>query len=160
MDGNTLTRPTDQSNIVFAIEDFCEAYEDSIGLTTSHFEELEDYKGELDPDYTMYKTINDAGYLKTLSVRCDEQLVGYCLIILSPSLHFKGILFATSDVIYLAPEFRRFDIAVRFIKFIEKVAKNINVDYLTFGVRPKRDYSSLLKRLGYTQREIVYHKEL
>lgn len=160
MDGNTSSRLTSKSKIVFAIEDFTSSYEESERLIGAHFAEVEEQDKDLDPDWESYISLSSTGFLKAMSIRCDGQLVGYCLVIKAPSLHLKGSVASSVDVLYIEEEFRRFDVATRFITFIEKVMEQNGVDYLCFGVRPKRDYSALLKRKGYTHRETVYRKEL
>lgn len=72
----------------------------------------------------------------------------------------QGLRMAQSDALYLAPAYRRGFTGVRLLQAAEcaLVAKGVKNIMQTCTV--KKDFGVILRRMGYTNTETVYRKEV
>lgn len=160
MDGNTLLNKTPAYNITFSLESFTETREEALWLGEGHYSEVEQSGNKLDPDWDKYTHLEAQGFLRTMAVRDEGTLVGYCVVFLTDNIHSKTKVVGAVDIIYLHPTYRRGIISLKFFKYIEKVLKNDGVDYIRTTVRPNVDHAKFLEYMGYSYVEAVYTKEL
>ncbi len=69
-------------------------------------------------------------------------------------------LTAQHDVMFLHPDVRIGFNALKFLKWCDNQLKNENVLYVTQHVTVSKDYSPILKRIGYEISETIYLKRL
>lgn len=112
------------------------------------------------PDWELYQKLEDAGIFLIFTVRSDEQIVGYFSVIVGPSLHSKGNLVISNDVIYLHPDYRKGGIGIGLFKFVEKCLKEDGHNHLHILASEKYNIDKLLTRLGYKKIESKYEKRL
>lgn len=60
----------------------------------------------LAPNYARYAELEAKNKLCIITARCDGAIIGYACFIVDFSLHYSSIIWANSDVIWLAPEHR------------------------------------------------------
>ncbi len=115
---------------------------------------------QVDPNWLAYNELEEAQQLLAYSVKNeDDVIVGYGLFILQRHLHYEE-LFAINDVFYILPEYREGMLGYKFIKFMEKDLEFNQVKMVVWSVKPQKDYSNLLKRLGYGLLEMNYFRRL
>jgi hypothetical protein len=62
---------------------------------------------KLNPDWDTYYKLESLGMIKLYTARADGKLVGYFTVVVTKGLHYIDHLFAATDVIYIAPEYRK-----------------------------------------------------
>jgi hypothetical protein len=111
-----------------------------------------------DPDLTTYECLEKGNSLKVYTVRDESYLAGYCIMFVIPSLHYKTIREAKSDMIYLRPEYR--GNGLEFLEWVDEQLLAEGVKIVYHSVRPQKDYSKSLIALGYRFEEKLYSRRL
>ena len=80
-----------------------------IPLLDKHWEETEPNQDTifLDPDWREYARLDQQGILHIFTARNGGELIGYCVVMISRSVHHKDHIFASTDVIYVKPKYRQ-----------------------------------------------------
>ena len=75
--------------------------EDIKPLLEKHWEmvALNQGKIRLNPDWKEYARLDAAGILRIFTARQEGKLVGYCVLLVSQSIHYKDHKFASNDVV-------------------------------------------------------------
>ena len=131
-------------------------------LLEMHWEEIalnKDYI-KLNPDWDAYEDLEQCGRLKIFTARSDDKLVGYFVVLVGTNIHYKDHLFASNDVIYLDPEYRKGMTGIKLIKAAEKWLKDDGVSVLVINTKVHRPFDSVLERLGFNLIERAYSKRL
>lgn len=126
-----------------------------------HYEELcvtKDFP--LAPDYDAYKRLADCGMLRCVTVRADEELVGYIIFIIQPHLHYMTCKTAFEDIYYIRPDFRKGRVGIRLFKYAEEVLKGIGVNRVIMHTKIHMDNSKLFEYLGYKWTDKLFTKIL
>ena len=126
-----------------------------------HYEELcvtKDFP--LVPDYDAYKRLADAGMLRCITVRADEELIGYIIFIVQPHLHYMTCKTAFEDIYYVRPDFRKGRVGIRLFKYAEEVLKAIGVNRVIMHTKIHMDNSKLFEYLGYKWTDKLFTKIL
>lgn len=127
-------------------------------LIRSHHHEVSADDLPMSPDWAGYAVLEESGSLAIFTVREAGALIGYATFIKSQMLHHKNVIAAHCDMIYLDPAFRAGPRAFNLIRHCEQELKLCGVRKLMWGVKIRRDWSPVLKRLGYEAEEIVLSK--
>lgn len=145
-----------QQEFLYTVED------DAKPLLEKHWEEIAVNKDKikLNPDWDAYRELEAQGKLKIFTAREGENLVGYFVVVVTTNLHYKDHLFATNDIIYLAPEYRKGFVGIRLIRFAEKCLKEDKVSVLVVNTKVHKPFDPVLERLGFNLTERVYSKYL
>ncbi len=141
-----------------------EAFEDCMEgikhLAPLHMEEVGFTDGTpMSVAYDKYLQLDKAGILSTVSLRYSGNLVGYCIDIISPSLHYSKSIFAVNDSIFIQKEHRGVQ-AFRLLKYVENMHKKNEVHMHAIHMKPKNKFDGLVERLGYSLTDLVYTKQL
>ncbi len=140
-------------------EEFARAKAGIEVLFNKHREEVGSF-GEypIDPEWSNYRLLSDSGLLHNFILRHHGTVVGYyiTLVVRHPHYAFKT---AENDIIYISPEHRG-TIAIKFLKWVDEQLKELGVNFINIGVKPMRDFSIVLKRMGYKLLETRYYKEV
>lgn len=131
-------------------------------LLTDHWEDVAVNKDviKLNPDWDAYHNLEDSGALKIFTVRVDEKLVGYFVVILRNHIHYKDHLYAFNDALFLKHEYRKGLTGAKLMKFAEKCLKDDQVSVLVVNTKRHKPFDGLLEWLGYSHVENVYSKYL
>jgi GNAT superfamily N-acetyltransferase len=131
-------------------------------LLTDHWEDVAVNKDviKLNPDWDAYHNLEDSGALKIFTVRVDEKLVGYFVVILRNHIHYKDHLYAFNDALFLKHEYRKGLTGAKLMKFAEKCLKEDGVSVLVVNTKRHKPFDGLLEWLGYSHVENVYSKYL
>jgi GNAT superfamily N-acetyltransferase len=126
-----------------------------------HYEELcvtKDFP--LAPDYDAYKRLADAGMLRCITVRADEEVIGYAIFVIQPHLHYMTCKTAFEDIYYIRPDFRKGRVGIRLFKYAEEVLKGIGVNRIIMHTKIHMDNSKLFEYLGYKWTDKLFTKIL
>lgn len=142
-------------------ETFAEAAPGVEALIEAHWREVALYQDAipLEPDWDRYAKADAAGKLVVVTAREAGVLIGYSVFILNEHLHYSSCLVASNDVIYLRPE-KRGIVGAKLIKRSEEILRGLGVRRMTWHIKPKNDWSSILARMDYDQEEIIMGKLL
>lgn len=125
-----------------------------------HWEEIALYQDhiKLNPNWKEYARLSASGALRMFTVRDDGELVGYFVLVVSPSLHYSDHVFATNDVIFIKPEFRKGTAGGRLIKFAEDQLRAEGVTLMTVNTKVHAPFDPLMERMGFDLIERIYAK--
>ena len=126
-----------------------------------HYEELcvtKDFP--LSPDYEAYKRLADAGMLRCITVRADDEMIGYAMFFIRPHMHYSTCKTAFEDLYYIRPDYRRGRVGIRLFKYAEDVLKGIGVNRIIMHTKIHMDNSKLFEYLGYTWTDKLFTKIL
>lgn len=115
-------------------------------------------KIKLNPDWNEYHRLYIQGRLKAYTVRDEGVLVGYFVVIISKSMHYKDHKFANCDIIYVKPDSRAGMTGYKLIKFVEGQLKNHGVSLIHINTKVHAPFDKLLERMDYTLTERLYGK--
>ena len=107
----------------------------------------------------MYEQLDANDLLRIYTIRENGQLKGYNIfaVILHPEYNS---LTAQHDAMFMHPSARHGFNAMRFLRWCDEQLKQDGVLFVTQNVTVEKDYSPILKRLGYKPSETIYIKRL
>lgn len=147
--------------ITYQSEDPSEFIEALKGILPAHYEELCPCKDfPLAPDYEAFGQLYVAGMLRCITVREDNELIGYAIFIVQPHLHYKTCLTAFEDIYFLKKEHRKGRVGLRLLQFAEDVLKKEGVNRVIMHTKVFLDNSRLFEYLGYTFTDKLFSKVL
>lgn len=137
-------------------------YDDMQYLLRIHWEEIALNQDviKLNPHVKKYEDCEKSGFLRIFTARDDGKLVGYFALIVQHSLHYQHHIFATTDVIFLHPDYRKGRSGMKLIQFGLECLAQDSVSMVFINTKVHRPFDPLLKRLGFSHIENVYAKRL
>jgi GNAT superfamily N-acetyltransferase len=135
---------------------------DILALLDLHYKEiaLNQDKIKLNPDWGVYRALEEQGRLKIFTARDGSTLVGYFVVVVGVNMHYKDHTFACNDIIYLHKDYRRGFAGIKLIKFAKKCLTEDGVSVLTINTKVHQPFDKLLDRLGFNLIERVYSSYL
>ena len=132
--------------------------DEAMQLFKDHYDEIAERTDviELDPNLEQYNMLYEKGMLEIHTARDDGKLVGYSLWFVTKHIHYKKSITASSDVLYISPNYRKGMLGYKFIKWTTEEIKKRNPQRILFHVKPFLDYGHLLERLGGNFFEKIY----
>lgn len=135
-------------------------------LLPEHWREVDVFQADapLNPDWERYVDFEKAGMLFIMTARAQGVLVGYLTVVVYPHLHHRDVKWATVDVMWLHPSFRKGWTGVRMLRHLEKGMRKLGAGVVWFAVknhfknRNARGVGELLTFLGYGEVETVFAK--
>lgn len=113
---------------------------------------------QIEPDFVLYKTISDNGRLIIFTIRDEDVLVGYAIVMVYPSPHHKKLITANGDSIYVEIAYRGHS-PVLVEKVINEVTETGAVT-LNWAVSADSPMYDLLVKFGFVGDEIIMEKLL
>ena len=131
------------------------------GMMLSHWEELgevENNTPKLELDINLLYRMEDAGRYQLYVCYHRGNIVGYIGYIITHGLHTSSVLYATTDAMYILPEYRNNFLCVghRLLKKSNEILFNANVDLIHFNMNVRNDMSSMLNKMGYVKSQVTY----
>ena len=135
---------------------------DILALLDLHYKEiaLNQDKIKLNPDWDVYRALEEQGRLKIFTARDGSTLVGYFVVVVGVNMHYKDHTFACNDIIYLHKDYRKGFAGIKLIKFAKKCLTEDGVSVLTINTKVHQPFDKLLDRLGFNLIERVYSSYL
>ena len=147
--------------ITYQAEKYSDVVSELAVLYPEHYEELGSpvaTQYNLEPHWEQYLNLEQAGVLKVITCRKDEEMIGYMLFMVSPGLHVKSCLTAYEDIYFLRKQYRKGRIGIKLFQFAEQYLKSLNVNKIMCSTKVHLDNSKLFEYLGYNFIEKLYSK--
>jgi GNAT superfamily N-acetyltransferase len=112
------------------------------------------------PQWARYEALEAGGFLVCLAAFAGEQLVGYCVTLVSTHTHNVHVVAACSDAMFVAPAHRGRRLGRSLIEETEQVVRERGAQRLVWHAAPGSTLEGLLRVLGYEVFEVLYSKEL
>jgi hypothetical protein len=130
-------------------ESLCDVIAEVEPLLQLHYEELTLNKDrvKLDPDWQRYAELEHAGGFHVFTARDGDKLVGYSAFFLNTHIHYRGLMLAQNDVLYLHPEHRLGLVGVKLIKMSHSGMKKLGADKIVWHCKHSNQLKRLLLRL-------------
>jgi GNAT superfamily N-acetyltransferase len=136
-----------------------ELFESVLHLLVPYFREVASHQDlELAPDFEQYHLLEKAGILRVYTARMDGKVVGFSALFVNHHLHTIGSKQAVQDLLYVDPDHRGFGLS--FIKWCDDQLVQEGVDVVYRAMHALRDFTPVMKRMGYELTEQVYARRL
>jgi GNAT superfamily N-acetyltransferase len=112
-----------------------------------------------EPSADRYQALVDAGIMFALAAFDGERLVGYCTMIVAPTMHNPSVILAANDALFVMPEYRGIT-GGRMIRTAEREAKLRGACRVLWHTRAGTNLHESMARHGYVPADIVMMKEL
>lgn len=149
--------------ITFARETYAQMIEDVKPMLAEHWRELALYQDDipLDPDYEFYERAEAIGLIRAYTARKVGALIGYAVYLVRFHPHYRGHRWASADIVWMHPDYRRFGAGNALFDFIESdlTAEGPCVIHTTTKVAHP-ELSMLLLARGHEHVENGYSKRL
>lgn len=130
-------------------------------LLLEHWAEVAHYPDiPLAPNWPQYELMEGAGLLRIYTARACFALIGYCIYIVAPGLHYRHVTYANQDILFLESRYRRGRMARDFIRFTEGDLKAEGVKVVLHHVKVVSGLGPMLERDGYGPIDTIYGKRL
>lgn len=150
-------------SITFQTETLAEFLPDAGPLLERHWQEVGTCPNShaLLINVPIYEAVESIGGLHIITARTlHGTLIGYAIYFVQDYPHVQGLRMAQSDAVYLLPEWRKGFTGLRLLQEAEYALKSNGVGFINQVCTHKKDFSCILKRMGYTIAEYTYRKEL
>jgi len=142
----------------FALENLANVRREIEPLLEKHYDEIALNKDiiKLNPDWEGYARLDAINALRVYTARKDGKLVGYFVVIVSKSLHYRDHLFANNDIIFLAKSARRGLTGMKLIKYAVEALRAEGITKLHINTKAHQPFDPILERMGFEEIERVY----
>ena len=142
----------------FALESLSKVRREIEPLLEEHWKEiaLNKDKIKLNPDWRAYADLDSIHALRIYTARKDGKLMGYFVVIVSKSLHYRDHLFANNDIIFLTKPARKGLTGVKLIKFALDSLEAEGITKVHINTKAHQPFDAILERLGFEEIERVY----
>lgn len=146
----------------FALENIANVRREIEPLLEQHYKEIALNKDiiKLNPDWRAYAQLDAINGLRIYTARKDGKLMGYFVVIVSRSLHYKDHLFANNDVIFLTKTARKGLTGMKLVKYAIESLKAEGVTKLHVNTKMHQPFDPIMERLGFEEIETVFSKVL
>lgn len=146
----------------FSKEPFAKLSADMIELIEAHHNEAGQFQeaAPLDMDWDGMFHYESMGMLLSFAVRLEGVMLGYCVFILTPTLHARSTMHALCDGIYIKPEYRQGLVGIKFIDYCEAYAKQCGAKVVHLVMKADPRLVRVLERSGHRVFEVTYMKVL
>ena len=120
--------------------------------------EIDTDKLKLMLDWDSYEKLQSVEMLHIYTARLNGIMIGYLVMVTTPSLHCFGEVMASSDVVYVAPKHRVSNVGTSIIKYAEKDLHRLGASTMHITTKAYAPFDKLLERQGFTFAEKVFQK--
>tara|TARA_R100000544_G_C2210291_1_gene51545 strand:+ start:412 stop:882 length:471 start_codon:yes stop_codon:yes gene_type:complete len=151
--------------IEYRQENTAEAIDDLAELVFKHAAETDIYQEyfKLDPDFDQYKQFVEMGIYRVFTARDKGELIGYTCFYVGANPHYKSIVYATNDILYVLPAYRdsgKAEVIRSLFSLAEEELKQEGVEVITLNMKSHLPFEKLAEYMGYDKAEIMYSKYL
>jgi len=146
----------------FALENLAKVRREIEPLLEEHWKEIALNKEiiKLNPDWRAYGELDKINALRIYTARKEGKLMGYFVILVSRSLHYKDHLFANNDIVFLRKSARRGLTGLKLVKFAVESLQAEGVTKLHVNTKTHQPFDPIMERLGFEEIETVFSKVL
>lgn len=146
----------------FALENLAKVRREIEPLLEEHWKEIALNKDiiKLNPDWRAYAELDSINALRIYTARKEGKLMGYFVILVSRSLHYKDHLFANNDIVFLRKSARRGLTGLKLVKFAVESLQAEGVTKLHVNTKTHQPFDPIMERLGFEEIETVFSKVL
>ena len=146
----------------FALENLAKVRREIEPLLEEHWKEIALNKEiiKLNPDWRAYAELDSINALRIYTARKEGKLMGYFVILVSRSLHYKDHLFANNDIVFLTKSARRGLTGLKLVKFAVESLQAEGVTKLHVNTKTHQPFDPIMERLGFEEIETVFSKLL
>jgi GNAT superfamily N-acetyltransferase len=146
----------------FALENLAKVRREIEPLLEEHWKEIALNKEiiKLNPDWRAYAELDRINALRIYTARKEGKLMGYFVILVSRSLHYKDHLFANNDIVFLRKSARRGLTGLKLVKFAVESLQAEGVTKLHVNTKTHQPFDPIMERLGFEEIETVFSKVL
>lgn len=146
----------------FALENLAKVRREIEPLLEEHWKEIALNKEtiKLNPDWRAYSELDSINALRIYTARKEGKLMGYFVILVSRSLHYKDHLFANNDIVFLTKSARRGLTGLKLVKFAVESLQAEGVTKLHVNTKTHQPFDPIMERLGFEEIETVFSKLL
>ena len=140
-----------------------ELREHADALIKAHYTEIARKKHlmVLDPDWEKYELLESVGKLFGLAAYAEDRLVGYSLNFIDNHPHYRGLVYAQNDVVFVDPDYRGASVFALLNSSAERMAKGLGAKLFLLHAKEGSDLERILrKRPEYAVQDIIFAKEL
>jgi len=145
--------------VTFQREPVCALWTELDPLAAEHWREVSWEPGShACLDHDRYEHAEASGVFHMLTVRNTTTgcLIGYAGFWVSDNPQNKTSREASQDCVYLDPEFRVGSTGTDFLRFCDRYLEDLGCRVIYHHIRKARDWSALLRTLGYREIEKTY----
>lgn len=148
--------------IKFNTEKVLDIKDELKSLLDKHYEELTLDKDvvKLNPIWSLYAELEEKNQFFLFTVRDEDVLVGYSAFFMKPHIHYKDLIVATNDVIFLKKEYRLGITGIKLLKYSEQKIRELGAKKITWHVKYSNDFRPILHRMGYSDEDVIVGKIL
>jgi quercetin dioxygenase-like cupin family protein len=134
----------------------------STALQQEHWEEIARNKHlmVLAPDVEKYRAIERAGKLFAVLAYDGDEMVGYSVNILDRNLHYRDLVQAQNDVLFVKQSHRAGRLFMRLRDATLRMAKDRGARLMLWHAKQETPLAEILPRLGCKVQDIIYSEEL
>lgn len=145
--------------ITYQLENWNSYYPECLPLWREHYAEFEPFHKNqmaMAPEVETYKRLDQLGMLQVIVARDAGKMVGYCLTVIRPHIHYCGTLCGFEDSYFLTNSLRQGLAGYKLLAAAVKAAKSRGVKRVYFMTKEFISVEKLLKRLGMEKCDSVY----
>lgn len=101
------------------------------------------------PNEQAYAHLAQAGLLFAVAAFKQEEIIGYCTVMVSPHMHNPEVIVAANDALFVAPEYRKGTVTARIIRAAENEAARRGAGRFLWHCRAGTNFAQVLTRHGY-----------
>lgn len=147
--------------ITYQIERLSDIKEELMGLLNEHVSEISIISDKANLNHDYYQYLEDTNQHLLITVRDNNEFIGYVSVIITSNPHYAHRLAAYVDAIYVKKSYRTTRVPVKLIAAMEQELKSSKVDDIYFNSKiGLNKLNSTLNKLGYTDVEIISYKRL
>ena len=142
------------------VESFMACLPELAPVLPLHYQELalDQDKVPLDPDYSRYQMLEDAGALLFVALRQRGALVGYYIGFMLPHMHYASCMTCSTDIFYVLPELRLKGGGGVLFNAVEAELKRRKVQRWIVAFKCHLDAGGFFEQLDFVPIERVYSK--
>jgi hypothetical protein len=153
-----LGEPRQQAPVItYQVETLAATRDEAMPLLDRHYDEIAQFKDvqKLDPDWDAYAALERAGKLWVMTVRDRGSMIGYIVMLVGRSLHYKLVV-ASEDIHYLLPAYRRGLTGYKLIAKAKQAMKERGAQLVIMRCNAGQAHGALFERLGAELQDLVY----
>jgi GNAT superfamily N-acetyltransferase len=136
--------------------------QDNEALGREHYDEIALNKRlmEYAPDIERYAALEEQGILACVGVFDGDEMVGYSVNLVVHHLHYKHLVTAHNDMIFIAKSHRKGRTGLLLIKATKELCGERGAKIMMWHAKEGSALAKLLPRLGCRVQDIIFSEDL